>query len=92
MQKEQYPCQSAPGMGIAQICRMVIDSAGSANDEERLQEAAKNVEQRNVTFMTWNLPHLGRFVRDAGGIPGHGNPRSKWDAGCRFDHSNPEHR
>ncbi len=47
---------------------------------------------RNTTFMTWNLLHLARILEDAGGIPVHGNQRSKWDAGCRFDFANPEHR
>jgi multimeric flavodoxin WrbA len=47
---------------------------------------------RNTTFMTWNLLHLARMLKDSGGIPAHGNQRSKWDAGCRFDHPNPEHR
>jgi len=47
---------------------------------------------RNATFMTWNLLHLARMLRDAGGIPAHGNQRSEWDAGCRFDFENPEHR
>jgi len=47
---------------------------------------------RNATFMTWNLLHLARMLRDAGGIPAHGNQRSEWDAGCRFDYPNPEHR
>ncbi len=47
---------------------------------------------RNTTFMTWNLLHLARMIRDAGGIPAHGNQRSLWDAGCRFDSPNPEHR
>jgi len=48
--------------------------------------------QRNTTFMTWNLLHLARMIRDAGGIPAHGNQRSQWEAGCRFDYPNPEHR
>jgi multimeric flavodoxin WrbA len=48
--------------------------------------------QRNTTFMTWNLLHLARMVKAAGGIPAHGNQRSEWEAGCRFDHPNPEHR
>lgn len=48
--------------------------------------------QRNTTFMTWNLLHLAHMVRGAGGIPAHGNQRSQWDAGCRFDHPNPEYR
>jgi multimeric flavodoxin WrbA len=47
---------------------------------------------RNTTFMTWNLLHLARMIRDAGGVPAHGNQRSAWDAGCRFDLPNPEHR
>jgi multimeric flavodoxin WrbA len=47
---------------------------------------------RNTTFMTWNLLHLARLLKDAGGVPAHGNQRSKWDAGCRFDFENPEHR
>jgi multimeric flavodoxin WrbA len=32
---------------------------------------------RNTTFMTWNLMHLARMVKDAGGIPAHGNQRSE---------------
>ena len=40
--------------------------------------------------MTWNLLHLARMLKDAGGIPAHGNQRSEWDAGCRFDFENPE--
>jgi len=47
---------------------------------------------RNTTFMTWNLLHLARMVVDRGGIPAHGNQRAAWDAGCRFDFANPEHR
>ena len=47
---------------------------------------------RNTTFMTWNLLHTARMLKDQNGIPAHGNQRSKWDAGCRFDHPNPEHR
>ena len=47
---------------------------------------------RNTTFMTWNLLHLARILKEIGGIPAHGNQRSEWDAGCRFDYENPEHR
>ncbi len=47
---------------------------------------------RNTTFMTWNLLHLARMIKDHGGIPAHGNQRSQWDAGCRFDSPNPEYR
>jgi multimeric flavodoxin WrbA len=47
---------------------------------------------RNTTFMTWNLMHLARMLKDAGGVPAHGNQRSAWDAGARFDFANPEYR
>jgi len=47
---------------------------------------------RNTTFMTWNLLHAARMLKDAGGFPAHGNQRSAWDAGCRFDFPNPEYR
>jgi multimeric flavodoxin WrbA len=53
---------------------------------------ANDFTQRNTTFMTWNLMHMARLLRQAGGIPGHGNQRSQWDAGCRFDHPNPDYR
>ena len=47
---------------------------------------------RNTTFAAWNMMHLARMLKDAGGIPAHGNQRTEWDAGCRFDYPNPEHR
>jgi multimeric flavodoxin WrbA len=58
------------------------DSGGPQND----------FTNRNTTFMTWNLLHVARMLRDAGGFPAHGNQRSLWEAGCRFDFENPEHR
>jgi multimeric flavodoxin WrbA len=47
---------------------------------------------RNTTFMTWNLMHLAKLLKDNGGIPAYGNQRSEWDAGARFDFENPEYR
>ena len=47
---------------------------------------------RNTTFMTWNLMHMAKILKDAGGIPAYGNQRSAWDAGARFDYENPEYR
>ncbi len=58
------------------------DSGGPVND----------FTNRNTTFMTWNLLHLARMLKDAGGIPAHGYQRAGWDAGCRYDFENPEHR
>ncbi|NBB83600.1 MAG: flavodoxin family protein [Alphaproteobacteria bacterium] len=48
--------------------------------------------QRNTTIMTWNLMHLARLLKDAGGLPNHGNDRTAWQAGCRFDYENPDYR
>lgn len=47
---------------------------------------------RNTSFMTWNLLHMARLLKDHGGIPAHGNRRSAWDAGCRPDFPNPDYR
>ncbi len=58
------------------------DGAGIDND----------FTQRNTTIMTWNLLHLARMLKMAGGLPNHGNDRNAWTAGCRFGYENPEHR
>jgi multimeric flavodoxin WrbA len=58
------------------------DGAGFDND----------FTNRNTTFMTWNLMHTARMLKDRGGFPAYGNQRSEWDAGCRWDQPNPEHR
>ena len=48
---------------------------------------------RNVTFMTWNLLHLARMLKDAGGIPSYGNQPERWRRGERWGYSaNPEYR
>jgi multimeric flavodoxin WrbA len=47
---------------------------------------------RNTTFMTWNLLHTARLLKQAGGMPAHGNQRAGWDAGSRYDFANPEYR
>ena len=58
------------------------DSGGPEND----------FTNRNTAFLTWNLLHLARMLKDAGGIPAYGNQLSEWDAGCRFDYPNPDYR
>lgn len=58
------------------------DSGGPEND----------FTNRNTTFMSWNLLHTARMLKDAGGMPAHGNQRALWDAGARFDFENPEYR
>ncbi len=34
--------------------------------------------RRNLTFMTFNLMHMARMLRDAGGLPDHGNQTTDW--------------
>jgi hypothetical protein len=72
------------GLGVAGPGPSCLDprSGGPEND----------FTNRNTTFMTWTLTQLARMIKSQGGIPAHGNRRSKWDAGCRFEHPNPEHR
>jgi len=60
--------------------------------DENSGGAENEFTQRNTTFMTWNLMHTARMLKDNGGITAHGNQRTEWEAGCRFDHPNPEHR
>src|SRR6056297_513717 len=47
---------------------------------------------RNTTFMTWNLMHMAKMLKNNDGIPAYGNQRTKWDEGDRFDNPNPEYR
>ncbi|MBC7519024.1 MAG: flavodoxin family protein [Microbacteriaceae bacterium] len=59
------------------------DSGGPEND----------FTNRNTTFMTYNVLHLSRMLKDAGGIPAQGNLIGQWSNGERsgFD-ANPEYR
>lgn len=46
---------------------------------------------RNTTFMTWNLMHLARMLKDQGGIPAHGNQPGVWKKRDK-ENPNPEYR
>lgn len=46
--------------------------------------------RRNTTFMAWNLLHLARMLKDAGGLPAYGNSLSGWEDGRRYGHPDPE--
>jgi multimeric flavodoxin WrbA len=67
-------------------------SYGDKLDDGSRAGVDNDFTNRNTTFMTWNLMHLAKMLKDSGGIPAHGNQRSKWDAGARFDFENPEYR
>ncbi len=67
-------------------------SYGDTGDDGSRVGFDNEFTQRNTTFMTWNLLHMARLLKDAGGIPAHGNQRTAWSEGHRFDHPNPEYR
>ena len=67
-------------------------SYGDEREDGTLVGVDNDFTRRNTTIMTWNLLHLARLLKDAGGIPAHGNSRSAWEDGARFDHPNPEYR
>jgi multimeric flavodoxin WrbA len=46
---------------------------------------------RNTAFMTWNILHMARMLKDAGGVPPFGNIASDWDL-SQPEHPNPEYR
>ena len=56
------------------------------------QGANSNFTNRNTTFMTYNLMHLAKMLKDQGGYPSYGNSRKDWDAGTRWNFENPEYR
>lgn len=47
---------------------------------------------RNTTFMTYNLLHLAKTLKDQNGYPSYGNSRQDWDDGTRWNFENPEYR
>ena len=47
---------------------------------------------RNTTFMSYNLMHLAKMLKDNGGYPSYGNSRKEWDDGTRWNFENPEYR
>ncbi len=55
--------------------------------------ASKNdFTNRNTTFMTYNLMHLARLLKENNGYPAYGNSRNDWDKGSRWNFENPEYR
>ncbi|NJY61699.1 flavodoxin family protein [Salinimicrobium sp. CDJ15-81-2] len=44
---------------------------------------------KNTTFMTYNLLHLAKMLKDSGGYPAYGNSRKEWDDGTRWNFENP---
>lgn len=47
---------------------------------------------RNSTFMTYNLLHLAKLLKDNNGYSNYGNSRETWDSGTHWSFENPEYR
>ena len=47
---------------------------------------------RNVTFMTYNLLHTAKRLKEVGGLPSEGNLPKKWNDGEHYGFNNPEYR
>lgn len=45
---------------------------------------------RNTTFMTWNLMHAARMLKERGGFPVYGNQVDRWNEGERFGFEKPK--
>ena len=48
-------------------------SYGDTRDDGGRVGFDNDFTNRNTAFMTWNLLHLARMLKDAGGVPAHGN-------------------
>jgi multimeric flavodoxin WrbA len=46
--------------------------------------------RQKTTILAWNLMHLARMLKAAGGYPREGNDREAWKAGERFGYEDPE--
>ncbi len=58
------------------------DSGGPEND----------YTNRNITFMTWNLMHMAKMLKDNRGIPAYGNQSSQWSERPLKDHPKLDQR
>lgn len=47
---------------------------------------------RNTTFMTYNLLHLAKLLKENKGYNNYGNSREAWDSGTHWSFENPEYR
>ena len=47
---------------------------------------------RNTTFLTYNMMHLAKMLKDNDGYSPYGNSRKDWDNGSRWSFENPEYR
>jgi multimeric flavodoxin WrbA len=65
---------------------------GPSYMDEESNAQNNDFTNRNTTFMTYNLLHLAKILKEQNGYPAYGNSRREWDAGTRWSFENPEYR
>ncbi len=60
--------------------------------DEEANAKTNDFTNRNTTFMSYNLMHLAKMLKDNDGYPAYGNSRKDWDSGKRWSFQNPEYR
>lgn len=60
--------------------------------DEEAEAKTNDFTNRNTTFMSYNLMHLAKMLKDNEGYPAYGNARKEWDSGKRWGFQNPEYR
>ncbi|UXP33139.1 NAD(P)H-dependent oxidoreductase [Reichenbachiella agarivorans] len=51
--------------------------------------SSNDFTNRNTTFMTYNLLHLAKSLKEQNGYPSYGNSRKDWDKGSRWGFEKP---
>ena len=65
--------------------------AGRGRPTSTTTVAPRTTGDRNTVFAAWNMLHTARRLKDAGGLPAHGNVTTNWDL-SRAEDPNPEYR
>ncbi|MFO7799142.1 flavodoxin family protein [Rhodohalobacter sp.] len=74
-------------------CGWIGEAGPGPSYLDKESNAQKNqFTNRNTTFMTYNLLHLAKMLKDQGGYSNYGNSREAWDDGTRWNFENPEYR
>ncbi|NDI97811.1 flavodoxin family protein [Flavobacterium sp. LaA7.5] len=60
--------------------------------DEESHAKENDFTNRNTAFMTYNLLHLAKMLKNNNGYPAYGNSRKAWDNGERWRFDNPEYR
>lgn len=60
--------------------------------DEESNASENSFANRNTTFMTYNMLHLAKMLKEANGYSAYGNSTKEWNNGERWNFENPEYR